>query len=658
MAAPIEYQTIVLNVPSGVTVTSGRTTLTYVVDPNSPFRGITRTDSALLESPTTFGDTTYKNHPYLHSWVISDLSGGIGVEDITGADTNRYRWGTADARSPGNITLGPLVTKTRPTSDDTDTLYPVGDVPGTNEEFYVCVTEVSQVTNNLYAWNEATDSWRAASLDIDGHPMHHSVRFQGTNANAYLVIPRGAGASSAIAVRTTGAGTLASSVVSPGGNAPALFAEWDGRLWAINGSGATLYELYYTFDLTTWTAVTDPRTGNTLTLGQGDDKEPWAFFPWYNLAGESTLYVLTKRALYALNLDAGRWETVYDIPPHTVKYRPAEVWRTAEDLWIGIGGSIIRRTPAGVTVPLAGPGADADGLPDGFLGTVLDLAPEFNGLYCILSPLTGNVGSVLVYTGAGWHPIWEETTNEYGQWLVVSGIGSGTYRLWWGSASYAHTIKLRQGPWSARQGFNAGVDEFNASSYLETGRFWAQLYGQDKIAVMMDVFMENATSTETLTVKYQTDTVTSWTTLGSAITTGRNNGTYQTTLRFGTADSDGVNPGLAFQWIKFRFEFARGSTITNTPILNAAVLRFLKVRDNTPGFQVSLAFPDIMPDGRTANEAIHDLEDLVTANAIITFKYGHHIHGAWIAGLSGPEASGADGRGARTLTLVSLEEAA
>ena len=622
----------------------------YVIDSASgPFRGITRQDSAILDPPITFGDTTYKSHPYLSSWVISDLTGGIGVEDITGADTNRYRWGTADARSPGNIGLGPLITETRPTADNADTLSIVGDVPGTNEELYVAVLESAGLTN-LYAWNESTDAWRAASLDIDVAPSSKGVLFQGIGANPFLVIPRGTTA--AIGVRTTAAGTLATSAV--GLVAASHLAVWSGRLWQAR---ETSQILDYTFDVAAAaTTVTDARTGGNLILDPAQNL--LALFSWWNLAGEQSLFALTTRSLWVFNDLSELWEHVYDLPPHPCLFRPAAIWKPTEDLWLGAGGTIIRRTPSGVSVELAGPGADADGLPSGFIGQVHFLESAFGGLYCILDAADSTQkSSLLVYNGLGWFPLWEAPSagRDSTSWDVVS-QASDEYRLWWAFLSYAYTMQLNRAPHSPRQSFILGTDKFAASSYLETGRFWAQTHGQNKLAVIADVYMENATADETLTIKYQTDTVTSWTTLGSAIVTGRNNGTYRTSIRFGTANADGVNPGIAFNWIRFRLEFVRGATTTLTPILNALVLHFLKIRDNTPAFQIALTFPDVMPDGRTGDEAKADLVTLVEANALVTLRYGSNIHAVWVAGLSGPDSSGSDNRGARTLSLISLQE--
>ena len=635
------------HVPDGHLVLNG---LLYVMDPKHQFRGVTRSELGVLEQPATIGDATYRSDPHIAAWAISDLTGGIGIEDITGADTTRYRWGTADARSPGNIGLGPLVVATRPTSDSADTLSIVGDVPGTNEELYVAVLESAGLTN-LYAWVEATDTWRTASLDIDVSPSSKPVLFRGIGANSFLVIPRGT--TTAIGVRTTAAGTLATSTV--GLVAASHVAVWDSRVWQLREDSQLLD---YTFDVAAAaTTVTDARAGGNLILDPAQNV--LSVFSWFNLAGESSLFVMTNRSLWAFNDLEESWEHIYDLPPHPCLFRPTAIWRPSEDLWIGVGGSIIRRTPAGVSVILSGPGADGDGLPSGFLGNVHFLEAEFNGLYCLLDAMNSTqTSSLLTFTGTGWFPLWEapDTGEEFTSWLVLS-QASDAYRLWWAHRSFAYTIELHEAPFSPRQGFTLGTDKFAASSYLETGRFWAQTWGNYKIAHRLEIFMENATATETVTVDYQTDTVSSWTTLGAAVTTGRNTATpvpFETRF-FGTVDADAVYPGIAFNWIKFRFRFARGATNTLTPIMNAAVLHFVKVRDNTAGFAVSLDMSGNSPDDLTPDEQRVDLRALVEGNRFYTMKYANHTLGVVVAGMTSEEASGADQRGRVTLRLLAIQ---
>lgn len=612
---------------------------------------IVRQDLQTFPAPATIGPADYNTDPVTAVWVMSDFTGGMGVEDITGSDTTRYRWGTADARSPGNITLGPYVLQTRPTSDNADNFYPLGDVPGNTGEFYAQVYDDSAGNVPYYAWDEQNDTWRASGGTLLGLGFP-GVRYRGNSGSNQLFF---ASLSGSRGYTSDVAGTLITMTTPTigAGSQAKMFAVWDGRMWTLDENNT----LYYSFGGGTWVVVTDPRTGGDLSLEPST--AAWKLISWYNLAGESTLYALSERILYALNLGRGAFEHVYDIPPHPLGARCAAVWRPTEDLWIGVGGSIIRRTPAGVSVPLAGPGADADGLPSGFIGRIQDMVAEFNALYCMIVPSTtaGQKGSVLRYTGNGWHPIWESSTaNQTFGYFYVS-ADSGAYRLWWGEESYGYTIELDDAPFSPRQGYAAGVSKFAASSYLETGRFWGQTQGFYKLAHRLEVFMDHATSTEKVTVYYQTDTVTSWTQLGSAVTTGRDTvpASPFTALYFGTADANGIYPGIRFNWIKFKFEFARGGTVTNTPVMAAAAFHFIKLRDSTPSVTVDLDFTEDI-GGRTPGQQKAELRALAnSASQFYTLREGMNVYGVVVASFVDYGASGADQRGNGSLSIIAVQ---
>jgi hypothetical protein len=392
-------------------------------------------------------------------------------------------------RFPGQFSLGLRVVETRPTSDSTDTLYPLGDIPGTNEEFYVSVAEGGGV-HNIYAWNESTDAWRAVSADIAAAPRERGTVFRGSAANAALYVPQGA--SGYTYLRTTGAGTV-NETNNTGVDARSM-AVWDNRLWAIGTDGVIQYSL----DGATFTTLRDPRTGGDLTLDPAHS--PNKLLAWFNLAGQSALFCVTDKAVWGLNLLGKRWEFIYELPPHALAGVTAAVWRSTQDLHVGLGGSIIRRTPSGVDVPLSGPGADGDGLPAGYLGSVWDLCPEWQNLYCLMYPRATQQASLLARNDHGWFPVWvDPTASRDARWCAVS-KASSAYRLWWGVASYAYTVELRAEPYGPRQGYAAGFDKFNSQDSFETGRFWAQTWGYEKLAARLEVYADHATADENIEV--------------------------------------------------------------------------------------------------------------------------------------------------------------
>ena len=64
---------------------------------------------ATFQRKTVIGDYTRDSNPVLSTWVLTDFSGGHGVQALEeGADAARYRFGVVDARRPRQITCPPL----------------------------------------------------------------------------------------------------------------------------------------------------------------------------------------------------------------------------------------------------------------------------------------------------------------------------------------------------------------------------------------------------------------------------------------------------------------------------------------------------------------------------------------------------------------------
>jgi hypothetical protein len=62
---------------------------------------------ATFQRKLVIGDYTQDSNPLLSAWVISDLSGGLGVEDMNEAsDATRYRIATLYPRYPNMIANG------------------------------------------------------------------------------------------------------------------------------------------------------------------------------------------------------------------------------------------------------------------------------------------------------------------------------------------------------------------------------------------------------------------------------------------------------------------------------------------------------------------------------------------------------------------------
>lgn len=273
------------------------------------------------------------------------------------------------------------------------------------------------------------------------------------------------------------------------------------------------------------------------------------------------------------------------------------------------------------------------------------------------SSITTN-SSLHLFTGVGWHGLWQASDTSEPTWMVVSDVTAG-YRLWWGmSDGYAYTTKLRRTLHNPRQGFQAGTDEFAAGSdtigHVITGWFDAGMEGFRKIASHMIVDMDNASDDETLTVSYAIDGG-GFTTLGVVSSVG------QTVLPFN--EVSGFSEGQEFNTIRLKFAFARGSTTTRTPVLRTATLHFTKVPQNTTSFEFDI--PLVKYKARAAATIYNDLTALVEYPRLLKLIHrrdsedsdGNSVSATYrvlTAGISGEMHTGEDMTGRVSLNLIAI----
>jgi DNA-binding beta-propeller fold protein YncE len=219
------------------------------------------------------------------------------------------------------------------------------------------------------------------------------------------------------------------------------------------------------------------------------------------------------------------------------------------------------------------------------------------------------------WTGIGWYGKWKgSTTGVQPTWAIVTATTTA-YRLWWGSEDgYLYTCKLKRFFHNPRQALIAGDDEFEDEGEIITPRFDAAMLGNWKLASHMVVFMENATSDETITIEYRTDADDGWTLLGEVDSTDK---TY---LPFAVDATTEFSAGVPFNWIQFRIKLFRGSDTTQTPIIQSLVFCYIPIPQNARAFQFTVAFPSDEWLGRDGNEIRQDLFDLVTSREMLRLK--------------------------------------
>ena len=175
-----------------------------------------------------------------------------------------------------------------------------------------------------------------------------------------------------------------------------------------------------------------------------------------------------------------------------------------------------------------------------------------------------------------------------------------------------------------------------------------------KIASHVVIFMDNATSTETLTVEYMTDEDTSWQVLGTV------NSTDKTYLPFGPVSGEN-SEGRPFNWITLRLTLARGSDVSVTPIIKSLVMAYLKVPQNANAFDFVVAFPKEEYLERTGGKIRTDLNALITSRKFFTLRFPdqegvERSYRGYLTGLAGDDAPSEHFDGQRRVHFIQLAD--
>ena len=175
------------------------------------------------------------------------------------------------------------------------------------------------------------------------------------------------------------------------------------------------------------------------------------------------------------------------------------------------------------------------------------------------------------------------------------------------------------------------------------------MQGFDKLALRATVLMANASTTETVTLSYAVNTApTTFVSLGTVTATGK------TVFQFGTL-ADTIYPGIPFNWLQFKVDLARGSTTTNTPIIEAIILHYVKIRQDTRAFTFTINLAD-KQFGR-GGQAMHDeIDALIEARTAFSFRHRRETFRAWIAGVDVTEDTGNTDANSITVSLLAIPQ--
>lgn len=586
----------------------------------------------------TFGEYQLDSNDLLSAKVWSNLSGGNGVTDLLeGVTDNRYSYGNIYTRHPGKWSKPFRITRAVLGSAASD-VYPLGDM-------------LNAGTRNLYlARNTSPPTLYQDTTSkgtITGVPVNRSVVFGGSAALPLLYIPQG---TNGYSTYEPAGDTLTNTA---GAELMVDFVLWDNKLIGLDTDG----QLYYA---TTAAAVT------TFTSYGTSGKLDEAYVPkrlevYKNQQGEPAIHVVTDQNVWVFDPATPRLYAIPNLESVHPSFGAAScVWR--DSLYVAAGMDILEYN--GNVVRNIGLSRD-DGLAS-FTYTpasVISLAPGQNAMYALVDGVPGaHVQSVHEYTGFGWHGI-ESRVGVTPVGMVVSRAGSG-YNLVWGSSSGGYSKQALPADYTnpaqvATDAFGyaagSGVSAFSTTYDLYTGYFTGNMEGYRKIASAIRVDFVRTDGDANFVIEYRKDAESSWTNLVTWAVADLPFGSGALVKEFGTADAQGVTPGVGFNKIQFHIGFTEGSNNpTGTHIIRSVVFSFLKLMNPSWSWTMTLDLSAPFNDRSPAN-MFADLVALKDDDRFYAFSFhtGETFR-ARIAGVSaGASVAGDFGRTAQ-VSLVEI----
>lgn len=594
---------------------------------------ITVSQLSAYQPGVTIGSPDVDSHPVLATWGIKDLSGGHGLADhMAGVSDNRYRFSTANVSRNGKW-FPRLAVGTE--TGTAGAFMPAGDLlySGNVEMYGVFGTD-------LHVWNESTDSWTDTTANLAAAPVNTGVAFAGTGT-LRLFIPTG----------TSGYSTYTGSTkadVSASGTIPAA------KAFCVFGNSsliclATNGQLWHSEDGSTWNYSdfgADGKIDGSLTAN-------WIYED-RDAMGNPVLMVVTTGGLFAFD-PAG--PTLYQqdlqFPNHPSQGLTACNWRSEQYIAAGLG--VYSYTMGNI----GSMGLDRDeGLPLalGYGAKIVSLVAELNGMYALVQGDGSNsYASVQVWTGFGWHSVWELGGSGTPSRLYVSGARA-TNRLWWGAGNNSYTIDLPIGFTNPKQLFNVLSSAFaSGDCYLETGLTDMGMPGSDKIAVSVGMRIETPDDVITLadfpSVGYRLNENATYT---ACVGPKNEAGT--------TIAPDGSIPETFFFWMDSGFEGVRFDEIElkvtwRSPwLIKWVALYFTKIISGNRAWTVTLdltnTYEEVSPELMEA-----ELDGYILNENIIDFIYRDSAYKVRVASWSGADSSGrADTRGMRSVQIIEVHD--
>jgi hypothetical protein len=601
------------------------------------------------------GDTTKDSQTRTSVIAWSDWRGGIGVNRMEhGGDVNRAWWSTLQLRYKNHLILPGLDNDAAANASSTSLTGPtIGAIGELSGEIYVAWNGSVSEAAKIYLYNNTSNSWGSA-LATPADRVTDTITWRTLAAETFLVFAH---------YDSNGSGYTRydGSTWTSDATDTQYVAVWDDRLWGISYTG----QLWYS--IVAGTEVNDAK----LPLPAGSVT---GLFVARDAGGEPILYAATKKGLFAHDAANAKFvQTELTLPNHPFAGRGTIRWRDSIYMPAGLGVYRYINQAGGAVLTITGPDRD-DGLPQDKRGTIKYMSGSHNELFAGLdsstapniassssvpfqwqshhgsSVIDGDSGysSILGYNDMGWETKWlASSAGKSLQHMTVSDAYD-EYRLWWG---FDGEIKFMKIPSDIINPSFVSDFEYKASGTHETPWFNAGQSEVDKLALKLKTEVQDASSTETVTVSYALDYAESdWSDLSAITSDGI------TTYTFGSS------AGVSFRAIKFKIALAR-TTDTDTdnykkltPDVVSLTLEWRKKLEAKWGHQVELNLNKEYK-GKSSKDLRAALLSAVESTTLVEFTFRDDTGGTRnfyvdIASATGLEYTGYDERGTSTINLV------
>lgn len=527
--------------------------------------------ASVYPAKVVIGDTTRDSQPRASSLAISDVRGGIGLNRSEETGTvNRVWWSTCALGIKNNLVLPRLATLTAAGPAAT-----IAQLATFADEVYAAFGA------DVRKYDNSGDSWGSSLATLPASPTDHVVaRLDGVtylffaHINGYTYTSDG------------------SSFTDDTENM-IYMAWWDDKIWGIDAAGQLRFSTFASGAPGDWADDAQlPCPDNCVTkLFRGEDSN-----------GNSILYAMTTEGLFAHDFGTTRWvPTKLTLPLHPNNGKGTDRWR--DSVYIPAGNGCYRYVDGTSTavVTVMGPDRD-DGLPSDKRGTIKKIIPAHNALFAMLDGTTApgslnlfagrqsNViasdtgfSSLLSWNDIGWEVAWVGGSSDKPIDDAIVSSAYSTYRLWWAQNQRVY--------WMEQPVDIVNPDQLTDMAYAAAATHetpWFNM-GQDevtKLAMHLDLLLSGIASTETVTLSYALNLTETYTTL--KVFNVQSTDTHEHLDLPSAARPEGI----PFLWIKFKLDFARGSTTTLTPKVHSLTLVYRKKLDPRDGFQFEIDMND------------------------------------------------------------------